>query len=72
MISKNVRGTNEYQESFPHATITPKFHLLEDHVVSWMQKSHWAVGLHREQGAKYIHKIFSTLERTYSSMCFPM
>ena len=38
--------------------------MLEDHVVPWMRKWHWALGLHREQGAESIHNIFNTLEHT--------
>ena len=61
-----------YREFFPHATITPKFHLLEDHVVGWMRKWHWALGLHGEQGAESIHNVFNTLERTYCAIRNPM
>lgn len=32
-----------YWESFPDATITPKLHMLQDHVVPFLRK--WRVGL---------------------------
>ena len=61
-----------YRKSFPNATVTPKLHMLEDHVVQWMRKWHWALGLHGEQGAESIHNIFNTLERTYSAVRNPL
>ena len=27
-----------YCEAFPSATVTPKLHMLEDHVVAWMHQ----------------------------------
>lgn len=44
-----------YRDSFPHATITPKLHMLEDHVIPFLTK--WGVGLGflGEHGAESIH-----------------
>lgn len=61
-----------YRESFPHATITPKLHMLEDHVVSWMRRWHWAPGFHGEQGAESVHNVFNRLEHTYSAIRSPL
>ena len=61
-----------YRKSFPDATITPKMHMLEDHMVPWMRRWHWALGFHGEQGAESIHNIFNNLERTYSVIRNPL
>ena len=57
-----------YRTSFPDASITPKMHMLEDHMVPWMRHWHWSLGFHGEQGAESIHNIFNSLERTYSAI----
>ena len=50
---------------FPAATVTPKFHMLEDHVVPFLR--HWRVGFgfHGEQGAKSLHTTFIKISRSY-------
>ena len=51
--------------SFPTATVLPKMHFLESHVVPWLRKWKVGFGLMGEQGAESIHKYFNTLGRTY-------
>lgn len=54
--------------NYPHATITPKVHMLEAHVVPWLQEWHVGFGLPGEQGAESIHAHFNQLSRTYQTM----
>ena len=53
-----------YQESFPQATVLPKVHMLEEHVVPWPLKQ-WRIGfgMMGEQGAESIHA-YNSLGRT--------
>ena len=51
--------------NFPEATILPKMHLLEDHMVGWLKRFHAAAGLMGEQGAESIHAHLNRLETTY-------
>ena len=44
-----------YRQEFPTATVTPKFHMLEEHTVRWLNKYKVGFGLLDEQGAKSIH-----------------
>ena len=44
-----------YRDSYPTASVLPKMHILEEHVVPWLRM--WHVGL-GEQGAESIHKYF--------------
>jgi hypothetical protein len=68
-IGANVdRFLTFYREHFPNSTITPKMHMLEDHMDEWMHRWHWAPGFHSEQGAESIHAIFNRLRSTYSSV----
>ena len=60
-----------YSEEFPFASATPKRHMLEDHVVPWMQRWHASPGFHAEQTAESIQAIFSSLGRTYTSVLNP-
>ena len=57
-----------YREQFPQATVTPKLHMLEEHVVPWLHKWHVGFGLMGEQGAESIHAYFNALSCTYKSM----
>jgi hypothetical protein len=56
------------KESYPKATILPKFHLLEDHMADWLRRFHLGAGLMGEQGAESIHAHLNRLENTYSTI----
>ena len=57
-----------YRDSFPRATVLPKMHLLEDHMVPWMRRWHLGAGFMGEQGAESIHAHLNRLENTYSGI----
>lgn len=54
-----------YRDSFPSATVMPKMHFLEEHVVPWLRKWHIGFGMMGEQGAESIHAYFNSLGKTY-------
>ena len=54
-----------YRAEFPWATILPKMHVMEDHVIPWMKRFHIGAGLMGEQGAESIHARMMKLERDY-------
>ena len=51
-----------YREFFPKGSVTPKMHILEDHMKLWMEKWQVTPGLHSEQGLESIHSQFNHLE----------
>ena len=52
--------------SFPHASILPKMHLLEEHMVQWLKQYHLAPGLMGNKGQRAsIHAHINWLETTY-------
>ena len=53
-----------YQASFPSATITPKLHMMEDHVVDFVSQWRVGIGMLGEQGAESIHTVFNQLGQT--------
>jgi hypothetical protein len=57
-----------YRSNFPEATITPKLHMLEDHVVPFIRAWRVGLGMMGEQGAESIHARFNALQRTYSNI----
>jgi len=57
-----------YRETFPQATVLPKMHIMEEHILPFMEKWNVGCGLMGEQGAESIHAYFNTLDRTYSSI----
>ena len=58
--------TNYFREQFPQATIPPKLHMLEDHVVSFIQKWHFPLGFFGKQGGESIHHEFVDLAATFA------
>ena len=61
-----------YRELFPNATVLPKMHILEDHVIPWLQRWKIGAGLMGEQGAESIHAHIAQLEQQYSSIANPL
>ena len=57
-----------YQSQVPTATVTPKLHMLEEHVVPWIKKWGVGFGLLGEQGAESIHAYFNLLRHQYNSI----
>ena len=51
---------DHYRVTYPKATVTPKLHLLEDHMVPWI--SGVGFGLMGEQGTESIHAEFNRIE----------
>jgi len=56
----------QYRFFFPNASVLPKMHFLEDHLIDWVIKYKTGFGLLGEQGVKSIHHEFNDLKRTYS------
>lgn len=72
-LDKNIRDfMHFYRESFPDATILPKMHMLEEHVVPWLKKWHIGFGFMGEQGAESIHAYFNMLKRTFQGIRDPV
>ena len=57
-----------YRTTFPNATITPKLHMLEEHVLPFLQKWHMGFGFHGEQGAEALHRGFNRIKASYTSI----
>lgn len=54
-----------YRQQFPTSSVTPKMHMLEEHLVPWLRRWRVGFGLLGEQGAESIHAYFNSLKRTY-------
>ena len=48
------------REKFPDMTITPKLHMLEEHVCPFLRQWHMGLGFYGEQGIEGIHSEFNT------------
>lgn len=57
-----------YRSNFPEASVLPKMHLLEGHVIPWLRR--WGVGLGvmGEQGAESIHAAINGIKPAYLNM----
>lgn len=54
-----------YRDSFPHATVLPKMHLLEDHLIPFLEEFGVGLGFLGEQGAEGIHARFKLYPTSY-------
>ena len=54
-----------YRESFPSATVIPKMHMVEEHVVPWLKEWHLGFEMRWEQGADSIHAYFNRLGKVF-------
>ena len=57
-----------YRERLPESSVLPKMHILEEHVLPFVQKWRVGCGFLGEQGAESIHAYFNKLNRTYRSI----
>ena len=57
-----------YRQQFVGISITPKLHMIEDHMVDFLRKWRVGCGLLGEQGAESIHIKFNELHRNYSNI----
>ena len=57
-----------YRSTFPQASVLPKMHLMESHMVPWLRKWHLGFGMMGEQGAESIHASFNSIERSFANM----
>ena len=62
----------KYRDMFPECPITPKMHILQQHVPEWMKRWHVGLGLHGEQGGEALHNKFNQLQRQYASIRDPL
>ena len=61
-----------YRSQFPTATVTPKLHMLEEHV-PWIKRWGMGFGLLGEQGAESIHAYFNPfMGSAQLSMSYPL
>ena len=68
-LSKNMLQSKvSYRENFPHATVHPKMHIIEDHMVPWLKRWRLGSGLMGEQGTESIHAHLMKLERTHQGI----
>ena len=51
-----------YRDVFPEASIKPKLHILEDHMVNFLRNWRVGCGLLGELGAESIHKVYNQLK----------
>lgn len=57
-----------YRETFPEASILPKMHMLEVHVVPWLRQYGVGLGLMGEQGAESIHAAINSIKKAYTNI----
>ena len=65
-IQKAIDSFMDYQrKEFPTSSIPVKYHVLEDHVIKWLERYPFGFGLLGEQGAESIHALVTRLSNNY-------
>ena len=57
-----------YRSNFTKETFPPKLHMLEDHVIPFIRKCRFLLGVFGEQGGESIHHEFKLFENTNISV----
>ena len=57
-----------FRTTFPSQSVTPNLHMLEDHVVDFINKWKFGLGMYGEQGGESIHPEFTRFKKTYASV----
>ena len=60
-----------FRQCWPEVKITPKLHLLEDHVIPFVKKWQCGFGFYGEQGGESIHSVFNNLDARYRNIRNP-
>ena len=68
IILLQTKTLHFYLQTFPSATVLPKMHFLEYHVVPWLNKWRIGLGFMGEQGAESIHAAVSAIIRAYTNL----
>ena len=56
---------NFYRQTWPNESVTPKLHMLEDHVVDFVRRWKLGLGIYGEQGGESIHAEFNNLNTLF-------
>ena len=65
-IAKAAKAVKKYmsyfRRTFPQESVTPKQHMLEQHVCKWMESWGFGMALHGEQGVEQTHAVVNALK----------
>ena len=61
-----------WRSNWPNESVTPKMHILEDHMVPFVKKWKLGCGFYGEQGAEGIHKEFNEINSNHTSITNPV
>ena len=57
--------------NWPHINISPKLHMVEDHIVPFLRRWKTGCGFYGEQGGESIHHEFKRMKERYSNIKCP-
>ena len=56
-----------FKLTWPNDSIPPKMHMLEDHMIPFLSKWHYACDMYGEQGGESIHKSIKSTQGSFSN-----
>lgn len=57
-----------FRKTWPNENISPKMHMLEDHVTDFIKQWGLGLGIYNEQGGESIHAEYNILKKQFSSI----
>ena len=61
-----------WRTTWPNESVTPKMHMLEDHMVPFVKKWKMGCGFYGEQGAEGLHKDFNEIRANHTGINDPV
>ena len=61
-----------FRGNWPKSSITPKMHMLEDHVIPFLKKWRYGLGFYGEQGGESLHHEFKNMKNRYKNIRKPV
>ena len=61
-----------FRKNWPGVNISPKMHMLEDHVIPFIRRWHVGLGFYGEQGGEALHQEFNKMQNRYKNIRKPL
>ena len=61
-----------WRTNWPEESVTPKMHIMEDHMVPFIEKWKLGCGFYGEQGAEGIHREFNIIAANHTGINDPV
>ncbi len=68
LVCSAIKDFMEYYRLVLKLSVTVKCHILEDHIVPWLERYPFGLGLLGEQGTESVHAVINRIKRNYQAI----